>query len=119
MRAQERARTLLMDAQIPVYEPGQYAGQCKVPYVVVQCYGNYPTVQARRLTYTLLLVRCYVPLDGKQTEALAALAERVRAAMRPMRPQARPTGQEGPHMIEESYKALSCYIEYQILKRMD
>ena len=116
MKAEERAKTLLQKAGMLVYEPGQQAGICKAPYVVAHCFGNYPTIQSRNLRYTLLKLHCYVPLDGNQTAALGILADRVKAAMRDMHGQAKPTGQEGVDMVESDFKALSRTIEYQVLK---
>ena len=116
MRAEERAQKLLTDAGLLVYAPGQHAGACQAPYVVVHNYGSYPTIQARRLTYGLLMIRCYVPLNGQQAETLAALVSRIKEVMRGMRDQARRTGQESPDMIEDGFKALSRSVEYQILK---
>lgn len=116
MRAEQRAKQLLESDGVIVYAPGQHTGPCKEAYTVVHCYGNYQTVQSTRLSYTLLLVHCYAPLDGTQTETLATLAERVKRVMQGMKSQAKPTGREEPDMIESEYRALSRTIEYQILK---
>lgn len=116
MRAEERAKQLLKAEGLNVYEPGEHIGKCKAPYTVVHCYGNYQTVQSTRLTYTLMLVHCYVPLEGNQTAELSTLVERVKQIMKGMKNQAKPTGREEPDMIESEYGALSRTIEYQILK---
>ncbi len=116
MKAEARAKQLLKAAGILAYDPGQQIGECKAPYTVVHSYGNYQTIQSARITYTLLLVHCYVPLNGNQTAALGALVDRVRAAMAGMRGQAKDTGREEPDMVDEQFRALGRALEYQVLK---
>ena len=116
MKAEERAKELLKAAGIPVYDPGQQVGQCKEPYVVPQCFGSYPSISGWRASYSLMLINCYVPLDGHQTHALGELVEKVREVMRSMQKQAKPTGNMSVDIIENAYKALTRTIEYQILR---
>lgn len=116
MKAEAKAKQLLNAAGILVYDPGQAIGECKAPYAVVRCAGNYQTIASRRLTYTLMMIHCYVPLDGTQNSALATLSDAVKAAMRAMKRQAMPTGREDPDLIAIDYKALTRAIEYQVLK---
>ena len=116
MKSEAKAKQLLKDAGILVYEPGQAVGECRAPYAVVRCAGNYQTIASRRLTYTLMMIHCYVPLDGTQTSALATLTDAVKAAMRAMAHQAMFTGRVDPDLIASDYKALTRAIEYQVLK---
>lgn len=116
MKAEAKAKQLLKDAGILVYDPGLAVGECKAPYAIVRCAGSYQTIESRRLTYTLMMIHCYVPLDGGQNSALATLADAVNAAMRGMARQAAPTGREDPDLIASDYKALTRAIEYQVLK---
>ena len=115
MKAEARARMLLKAAGILAYEPGQHTGECKAPYVVVHRYGNYQTIESARLRYSLLLLHCYVPITGDQTAALSALVDQTKTIMTAMATQARPTGREEPDMIDDTYKALTRSIEYQVL----
>ncbi len=116
MRAEQKAKLLLQEYGVTAYDPGQHTGPCKEAYTVVHCYGNYQTVESARLSYTLLLIHCYVPLDGMQTQALSDLTDCVKRVMRGMKRQAKPTGREEPDMVESEFRALSRTIEYQILK---
>ncbi|MEG2622640.1 MAG: hypothetical protein RSC06_07030 [Clostridia bacterium] len=118
MKAEAKAMEMLTSDGLNVYDVGQSIGQCKEPFVVVHCYGNYQSVESTRLGYTLLLVHCYVPLDGTQTASLSILVDRVKRVMRGMIRQAIPTGREEPDMIEQDYRALSRTLEYQILKKI-
>ena len=115
MKAEERAKTLLKTSGILVYDPGEYAGECKAPYAVVHRSGRYPTIHGRRLCYYLLTVSCYVPVGREDTAKLDALAEKVKGCMRKMVAQAKPTGNESPDAIKSQYKALARGIEYIVL----
>jgi len=110
-----RAQALLKSHDLDAYAPGQYVGRCAQPYAVLRLGGTYPTAQGARLRYTLMQVYCYAPLGEAAPQRLDAFARQVKAALRGMRNQARPTGQEGPDTLEEAYRALSRRLEYQVL----
>lgn len=116
MKAEARAKQLLKAAGMIVYDPGQAIGECKAPYVVIHSYGNYQTIQSTRLTYTLLLIHCYVPISSDPTATLGTLVDQARTVMLGMHTQAKDTGREEPDTIASDYKALSRTIEYQVLK---
>lgn len=102
--------TALHAAGVRVYHPGARSGICTAPYAVVQNFGTYPYAQSRRLGYTLLTVHCYAPVG--QYAALEALAAQVRDALAPLAPDLRPTGNEGIHTINDSFRAHECTVEY-------
>ena len=117
MTAVARASALLKDIPLPVYDVGAHLDVCRAPYAVLRNAGSYPTTESARLTYSLLTIYLYVPLDGNQTELLEKLTRAVKSRMRAMRDQARATGNEGQDTIEGDYKALSRALEYQVLKK--
>lgn len=106
----------LTSAGITVYHPGARLGVCTAPYAVVQLSGTYQYAGSHRLGYTLLTVHCYVPLI-KYTE-LERLVSRVKAALSPLFPELRPTGNEGAHTVNDSFKAHECYVEYMVQRRL-
>lgn len=108
--------TALKEAGIAVYHPGARAGVCTEPYTVVQDSGTYQYAASRRLGYTLVLVHCYVPLGNYP--ALALLAGRVKDALRPLLPDLRPTGNEGLHEINDTFRAHESTVEYLIQKKL-
>lgn len=117
MEANKRAKALLKAAGILAYDPGEYTGECKAPYVVVRTYGSYETAQSYHLNYTLMLVHCYVPVGNGSNAALNTLTLAVKGALAGMSSQARLTGREEADYISESFKALTRAVEYIVLKR--
>lgn len=104
----------LTAAGVTVYDPGLKTGICTAPYVVVQESGTYPLAQSWRLGYSLIEVHCYVPLN--RYAALGELLMAVKAALRPLYPDLRPTGGVAPCGINDKFKAHEAAVEYQILK---
>lgn len=109
-------KNALAAAGIDVRLPGAKPGICKEPYVVVQENGTYPYAAFYRLGYTLITVHCYVPLQ-RYTD-LEALVSRVKAALVPLSPDLRPTGNRGIDSINDTFKAHESSVEYMIQKRL-
>ena len=108
--------TALTGAGISVKYPGAKPGVCNSPYVVVQNFGTYGYAQSRRLGYTLFEVHCYVPVN--QYPQLDSLVSSVKAALAPLAADLRPTGNEGIHDINDTFKAHTGYVEYILQKRL-
>ena len=106
----------LAGAGIDVAHPGAKQTICLAPYAVVQVAGTYPFAVSRRLGYTLITVHCYVPLSSYQQ--LSVLTERVRAALRSLEPDLRPTGGEGVHLINDKFRAHHGTVQYMLLRRL-
>ena len=109
-------RTALTAAGVAVYDPGQKIDVCTAPYAVVQESGVYPYAESNRLGYALIEVHCYAPLN--HYAALDELLGRVMAALAPLAPDLRPTGNEGVHGINEKFRAHEAAVEYMIQKRL-
>lgn len=114
MDAVDRVREHLQNSGIPCYKPGIAQGKCAVPYVVARGGGAYAlgTSAGGHVGYRVVTLYCFVP---RTSGDLAALVARVKAAMRELRGQLKPTGNEGPEMLEDSYDARSQSIEYTAL----
>ena len=106
----------LSAAGIEVHFPGAKPEICNSPYVVVQDFGTYDYAQSRRLGYTLIEVHCYVPVN--QYPQLDSLIGSVKAALAPLAVDLRPTGNEGIHDINDTFRAHTGYVEYMIQKRL-
>lgn len=112
----ETIKKVLIAAGVAVYDPGQKIDICTAPYAVVQESGAYPYAESNRLGYALIEVHCYAPLN--HYAALDELLGRVRAALAPLAPDLRPTGNEGVHGINEKFRAHEAAVEYMIQKRL-
>lgn len=110
MDASQRALARLAACGIPAHRPGVRTGPCRTPYVVVRGGGSYALGRGARAG--LVTLYCYVP---RGSDGLSALAERVRAAMRPLSGQLVPTGNEGPETLEPDFDARSLSIEYRAM----
>ena len=115
MDACDRAREHLRDRGLRCYRPGVKLGACKAPYVVVRGGGAYAQGMsgAASIGYRIVTLYCFVPREGGDLAALTAAAKE---AMRDLRAQMMPTGNEGPEMIEEAYDARSQTIEYRCMR---
>lgn len=111
----ENVKSVLRSAGITVKLPGQYEAPCKESYVVIQNGGTYSYAVGTLTGYTLLYIRCYVPLSnyGK----LQPLLERVKTALFPLT-SITPTGNEGIHQIDNTYQAHTSYVEYQVMRTL-
>lgn len=115
MDACDRVREHLTDCGLLCYRPGIAKGKCAAPYVVVRGGGSYAQGMsgAASIGYRIVTLYCFVPLERGD---LAALVKRTKDAMRGIGGQLRPTGNEGPEMIEQDYDARSQSIEYRVLR---
>lgn len=115
MDACARVRAHLQDNGIPCYAPGIAKGACRVPYVVVRDGGSYARGMSGSvgIGYRIVMLYCLVP---RERGDLAALVQRAKEAMRELHTLLRPTGNEGPEMIEQDYDARSQMIEYRVLR---
>lgn len=115
MDACERVIAHLQSRGLLCYRPGIAKGPCRAPYVVVRGGGSYAQGMsgAASIGYRIVTLYCFVPREGGD---LAALVRRTKEAMRPLGGQLRPTGNEGPEMIEDDYDARSQTIEYRVLR---
>lgn len=115
MDACDRAIEHLRSAGLLCYRPGIAKGKCAAPYVVVRGGGSYAQGMsgAASIGYRIVTLYCFVP---REEGDLAALVRRVKDAMRALGGQLRPTGNEGPEMLEQDYDARSQSIEYRVLR---
>ena len=108
--------TALAGAGIAVKYPGAKPGVCTSPYVVVQGFGTYPYAQSTHLGYTLIEIHCYAPIGNYP--ALPLLISQVKAALAPLAADLRPTGSEGIHDINDTFKAHHGTVQYMLQKRL-
>ena len=93
-----------------VYSPGQHAGECLSPYVVLRYSGTSPvsTFTSTQDRYELL---CYVPKD--QYSTLLEYRDSVKEAMRGLYPTFVLTGYETAAYYDDSVKAHMVSVEYR------
>ena len=108
--------TALAGAGIAVQYPGAKPGICTSSYAVVQDYGTYPYAQSTHLGYTLIEIHCYAPIGNYP--ALPLLISQVKAALAPLAADLRPTGGEGTHDINDTFKAHHGTVQYMLQKRL-
>lgn len=115
MDAVDRVREHLQSRGVLCYKPGIAQGPCKTPYVVARGGGAYArgASGSASLGYRIVTLYCFVP---RTSGDLTALVAQVKAAMRDLRGQLRPTGNEGPEMLEDNYDARSQTVEYMVLR---
>ncbi len=115
MDACDRAREHLQAQGLLCYKPGIAKGKCHAPDVVVRGGGSYARGMSggAGIGYRIVTLYCFVP---RESGDLAALVSRTKAAMKALKDQIRPTGNEGPEMIEDDYDARSQTIEYRVLR---
>ena len=115
MDACERVIEHMKEQGLVCYHPGVKLGTCKTPYVVVRGGGSYAQGMSggTSIGYRIVTVYCYVPRENGN---LAALVAEAKAAMKALRSQLMPTGNEGPEMIEQDYDARSQSIEYRVMR---
>lgn len=115
MDACQRAMEHLTASGILTYKPGVATGKCRAPYVVVRGGGAYARGMsgAAGIGYRTVTLYCFVPRVGGDLPAFVA---EVRQAMRGLKSQLRPTGNEGIEMLEEDFDARSQSLEYQALR---
>ena len=106
----------LRRAGIDVRYPGAKPGICTTSYAVVQNYGTYPYAQSTHLGYTLIEIHCYAPIGNYP--ALPLLISQVKAALAPLAADLRPTGGEGTHDINDTFKAHHGTVQYMLQKRL-
>lgn len=106
----------LSDAGIDVALPGAKQDICTFPYAVVQDAGTYPYALSPELGYTLITVHCYAPLGSYRQ--LAILIERVKAALRTLAPDLRPSGKDGVHIINDKFRAHEGSVQYIIMRSL-
>ena len=108
--------TALAGAGIDVRYPGAKQGICNSPYVVVQDFGTYPYAQSTHLGYKLIEIHCYAPIGNYP--ALPQLIAQVKNALAPFSPDLRPTGGEGIHDINDTFRAHEGAVQYMLQKRL-
>lgn len=115
MDACDRALEHLKEQGLRCYRPGVAAGPCRAPYIVVRGGGSYAQGMSggTAIGYRIVTLYCFVPRAGGD---LAALVAEAKAAMKALRAQLTPTGNEGPEMIEQDYDARSQSIEYRVMR---
>ena len=106
----------LSAAGIDVKLPGAKRDVCLAPYVVVQRLGTYPFAGSRDVGYSLAAVHCFVPLGSYPS--LALLAELVKAALRPLAPDLRQSGEESAHFINDRFRAHAVTLQFVILRTL-
>ena len=107
----------LSDAGIDVALPGAKQDVCTFPYVMVQETGTFPYAVSPGLGYTLMTVHCYAPLGAYRQ--LDILIDRVKAALLPLAPDLRPSGDQGVHIINDKFRAHHGTVQYLVQKRLN
>lgn len=116
MDALELAKLTLRGAGVLVYSPAEHPDICKAPYVVLRYSGTYASITSAKVGSSTIEVNCYVPLA--QYDQLFLLKKQVKAIMKALEHQIKPTGHESADLPSDTYKAHTSYIEYQVLKRL-
>lgn len=106
----------LSNADIDVALPAAKQGICTSPYVVVQSSGTYPYAISRSLCYSLVTVRCFVPLNSYQL--LDTLVRSVSDALAPLAPDLRATGNQSLHSVNDKFRAHECSVQYLFQHRI-
>lgn len=102
---------VLLESGLDVYFTGQKWGICEKKYVVIRDAGVMP-IYSNKAGVQLIDIIGYVP-ESKYTE-IEGLKEAIKEAMKGY--QARPTGEEGPVVPDNSNKSYSFTITYEIQK---
>lgn len=100
---------------IEIYSQGQKTDTCQSNYVVLKDNGQYGIAGSYKTGYSLIDVIIFCPInkysqvEGYKTELKGYMKELQGI---------KPTGNETPVIIDDSVKAYTTSIEYQILKRL-
>lgn len=98
------------------YAPGQHQGDCIERYCVVKENSQAPYFNSNRIGYRSIDIILYVPLNSYI--AVEPYAQLIRAAMKELT-FLRKTGTETPIITDDTKKAYTTSIEYQILKKLE
>lgn len=98
------------------YPPGKHKGECKERYCVVKENSQVPYFNSNKIGYRLVDVILFVPLNSYiQVEPYI---NEVREAMKELA-FLRKTGNETPIITDDTKKAYTTSIEYQIIKKLE
>ncbi len=98
------------------YPPGKHAGECNERYCVVKESSQVPFFYSRRVGYRLIDVILFVPLASYVK--VEPYMQDVRSAMKELA-NLRKTGNETPVIVDDTKKAYTTSIEYQIIKTLE
>ncbi len=103
----------LEEKGIPVYMPSSHVGVCTQPYCVVQFLGSYPA-SGFGTGYDVVRIHIYAPVGC--FALLERLEDRVETAMLPLTAigAVRPCDSVGACTVDDSTKALACYLDYHV-----
>lgn len=98
------------------YPPGQHKGECTERYCVVKENSQVPYFYSNKVGYRLVDIILFVPINSYiQVESYI---NEVREAMKEL-DFLRKTGNETPIIIDDTKKAYTTSIEYQIIKKLE
>lgn len=98
------------------YPPGKHQGECTERYCVIKENSQVSYYFTNKLGYRLIDIILFVPINSYiQVEPYI---EEVRAAMKEL-DFIRKTGNETPIIVDDTKKAYTTSIEYQIIKKLE
>lgn len=105
----------LKSAGFDVYSPGTKIGECTSQYIVLKNNGS-TQHESFSTDIDLYSVMCYVPRDGYSE--LEPMVQRVKEAMKGLKPMILPYGSQTPSFYDDTYKAHMVSIEYKNYKKL-
>lgn len=98
------------------YPPGKHRGECEEKYCVIRENNQVPYYYSNKVGYKLIDIVLFVPLNS-YIEVETYMLE-IREAMKELI-FLRKTGNETPIIVDDSKKAYTTSIEYQIIKKLE
>lgn len=98
------------------YSIGQHQGECITRYCVIKENSQVPYFNSNKLGYKTVDIILFVPLNSYI--AVEPYAKEIRAAVKELT-NLRKTGNETPVIADDTKKAYTTSIEYQIIKKLE
>jgi hypothetical protein len=114
MSVYEQVFDALKEANIDVYPPGIYEGECKDNYVVLRDGGSSP-IASFSSQYVFYDMLCYVP--AKRYTDLYDFVDKCKKAMEKIYPVLMPTGTETQSFYDDTKKSHMISVEYRNARR--
>ena len=106
----------LKDKGLNPYPIGQHQGLCTERYCVIKENSQVPYFNSHRLGYKTIDIILFVPLNSYI--AVEPYVKEIRAVMKELT-NLRKTGNETPVITDDTKKAYTSSIEYQIIKKLE
>lgn len=98
------------------YLPGQHRGECEERFCVIKESTQVPYFYSNKLGYRLIDIIVFVPLNSYI--AVEPYVNEIKSAMKELK-FLRKTGNETPVIVDDTKKAYTTSIEYQIQKKLE